>query len=124
MLKILASGNHPIAVIRGKEYETLKVSLANVINDVNSLVGDGEINVDDKTVKLEFYLGGDYKVSLFILRLTFPLYLRFPLTRTKQICFLTGPVLLISMGMKGATSNNFFILLIYLPHTMNRNYKG
>ena len=66
-------------IVRGKEeYETLKVSLANVINDVNSLVHDGEINVDRKTVNLEFYLGGDYKVSLFILRLTFPLYLRFP----------------------------------------------
>ena len=79
MLKTFVSGNHTIAIVRGKEeYESLKVSLANVINDVNSLVRDGEMNVDGKTVKLEFYLGGDYKVSLFILRLTFHLYLRFP----------------------------------------------
>ena len=79
MLKTFVSGNHTIDIVRGKEeYETLKVSLANVINDVNSLVRDGEINVDRKTVNLEFYLGGGYKVSLFILRLTFPLYLRFP----------------------------------------------
>lgn len=58
------TGNHTIAVVKGKEeYEELKESLTNVINDVNSLIDDGGITVDGKTVKLEFYLGGDYKVN-------------------------------------------------------------
>lgn len=72
-----SAGNHTIAIVKGKEdHECLKESLANVINDVNSLVKDRKITVDGKTVPLEFYLGGDYKF------------------------------LLIAMGMKGATSNN------------------
>lgn len=58
------TGNHTIAVVKGKEeYEQLKESLTNVTNDVNSLSDDGEMTVDGKKVKLEFYLGGDYKVS-------------------------------------------------------------
>ena len=36
-----------------EEYDELKESLTNVINDVNSLVDDGGITVDGKTVKLE-----------------------------------------------------------------------
>lgn len=41
------TGNHTIAVVKGKEdHETLRESLANVIEDVNKLVEDGEINVD------------------------------------------------------------------------------
>jgi len=57
------TGNHTIAVIKGKEdHETLKESLANIVKDVNGLVEDGEITVDGKKVKLEFFLGGDYKV--------------------------------------------------------------
>ncbi|KAJ7371103.1 hypothetical protein OS493_027791 [Desmophyllum pertusum] len=72
-----SSGNHTIAVVKAKEeYESLKESLANVLNDVNSLIKDGEITVDGQRVSLDFYLGGDYKF------------------------------LLIAMGMKGATSNN------------------
>ena len=50
--------------MKGKEdYEVLKESLKNVIHDVNSLVNDGEIRVDGKTIKLNIYLGGDYKVN-------------------------------------------------------------
>jgi len=33
-----------------------------LINDVSRLIKDGEITVDGKTVSLEFFLGGDYKV--------------------------------------------------------------
>lgn len=63
-LKFL-TGNHTIAIVKGKEdHECLKESLANVINDVNSLVKDRKITVDGKTVPLEFYLGGDYKVKI------------------------------------------------------------
>ncbi|KAJ7383407.1 hypothetical protein OS493_028083 [Desmophyllum pertusum] len=72
-----SSGNHTIAVVKGKEeHETLKSSLSNVIKDVNSLIDDGYMIIDGRKVSLEFYLGGDYKF------------------------------LLIAMGMKGATSNN------------------
>ena len=46
-----------------EEYQTLKESLANVIHDVNSLVKDGEMTIDGQTIGLEFFLGGDYKVS-------------------------------------------------------------
>lgn len=51
-------------MVKGKEdHETLRESLANVIQDVNNLVKDGEINVDGQAVQLEFVLGGDYKVN-------------------------------------------------------------
>lgn len=51
-------------MVKGKEdYETLRESLANVIQDVNTLVKNGEINVDGQAVKLEFFLGRDYKVK-------------------------------------------------------------
>lgn len=52
-------------MVKAKEdHGTLKESLANVIQDVNKLVKDGEINVDGQTVQLEFFLGGDYKVNV------------------------------------------------------------
>jgi len=38
--------------------------LANVVCDVNSLQKDGFIEVEGKKLKLEFFLGGDYKVQL------------------------------------------------------------
>ena len=54
-------------MVKGKEdYNTLKECLANVINDVNSLIEDGEITVDGVTVGLDFFLGGDYKVNMSI----------------------------------------------------------
>ena len=52
-------------MVKGKEdHDTLKESLANVIQDVNKLVKDGQINVDGQTVQLEFFLGGDYKMNV------------------------------------------------------------
>jgi len=63
---IILPGNHTIALIKEKEEnETLKRSLGNVIKDVTSLIEGKEITVDGKTVRLEFYLGGDYKVNKF-----------------------------------------------------------
>lgn len=54
-------------MVKGKEdYDTLKESLANVINDVNSLNEDGEIAVDGVTVGIDFFKGGDYKVNILI----------------------------------------------------------
>lgn len=58
------SGNHTIAVIKGKEsYELLKTSCAKIFQDVNSIVRDGSVNVDGKNVPIEMHLGGDYKVQ-------------------------------------------------------------
>ena len=51
--------------MKGKEeYKTLKSSLSNVICDVNRLIDDPHMIIDGKKVKLQFYLGGDYKVRL------------------------------------------------------------
>ena len=45
------TGNHTIAVIKGKEdHETVKESHANIIKEVNGLVKDGKITVDGKRV--------------------------------------------------------------------------
>ena len=52
-------------VVKGKEdYNTLNQALANVTNDVNGLIKD-EITGDGVTVRLDFFLGGDYK-AVFI----------------------------------------------------------
>ena len=52
---VYTSGNHTYAAIKGAEsYELLSQGLESVIADVNQVV-DGQ-------VKLEFYLGSDYKV--------------------------------------------------------------
>ena len=58
------TGNHTIAVVKGKEeYRLLKTSLANVINEVNSMCREGAVDVKGKKVKIQLYLGGDYKVK-------------------------------------------------------------
>ena len=91
---IILPGNHTIALIKGKEeYETLKSSLGNVINDVNSLIEEKEVTVDGKTVHLEFYLGGDYKVNKFqfVLTTVEPHY-----TTSEVIFFIKIPVPLIT----------------------------
>ena len=62
--KLSFVGNHTIAIIKGKEeYQTLKASLTNVICDVNTTIKEGRIVVDGQKVKLEFFLGEDYKVN-------------------------------------------------------------
>ena len=53
---VYTSGNHTYAAIKGAEsYELLSQGLESVIADVNQVV-------DGQEVKLEFYLGSDYKV--------------------------------------------------------------
>ncbi|KXJ08155.1 hypothetical protein AC249_AIPGENE23436 [Exaiptasia diaphana] len=60
------SGNHTIAVVQTSEdYDTLKVSLSNVIKDVNDLEREGYIDVDGTKLKLDLFLGGDYKADNF-----------------------------------------------------------
>lgn len=60
----LIEGNHTIALIKGPEdYNTLKDGLKNVCQAVNEIMEEGQITIDGRRVNLEFYLGGDYKVS-------------------------------------------------------------
>ena len=62
---ISLAGNHTIAIVKEKEdHAALKSSLANVIRDVNSTIKEGHVTVDGQQVRLEFYLGGDYKVRI------------------------------------------------------------
>lgn len=61
---LLISGNHTIAVIKGKEcYEVIQSSCAKIFDDVNKIVKAGVISLDENVkVPVEMYLGGDYKV--------------------------------------------------------------
>ena len=55
-----------MAIIKTKEdYDNLAVSLGNIRNDVNQLIKEGSIEVDGQQITLEFFLGGDYKVTFF-----------------------------------------------------------
>ena len=56
--------NHTITVLKTSEdYKNLRSGLANVTSTVNKLIEDGFIVINGKRVKLQFFLGGDYKVS-------------------------------------------------------------
>ena len=58
-------GNHTIAVVKThEEYDSLRLSLRNVIDQVNSLIAKGSVNVHGTDVDLDFFLGGDYKVFI------------------------------------------------------------
>ena len=56
-------GNHAVAAIKVlEEYEALRIALGNIRMQVNDLITKGFLEVGDRTVKVEFFLGGDYKV--------------------------------------------------------------
>ena len=56
--------------MKGSEnYETLKESFANVFSDINDLNSMIKITINGKEIKLEFFLGGDYKFILIMLGL-------------------------------------------------------
>ena len=42
--------------------EKISVSFQKTFDGINELIHAGEIEVEGKTIKLEFFLGGDYKV--------------------------------------------------------------
>lgn len=46
-----------------EDYDTLRTSLQNVIKEVNSLSKEKVLEVDGKQLKIQLYLGGDYKVN-------------------------------------------------------------
>ena len=65
-----AKGNHTIAIVKGKEnYETLQESFADVFNEINRLNSEKKIEVNDRVINLEFFLGGDYKFILLMMGL-------------------------------------------------------
>ena len=66
-----AKGNYTIGVVNGKEnYTTVQKCFKDILADINQLVDEKEINVDGQTIKLDFFLGGDYKLILLILGLS------------------------------------------------------
>lgn len=80
-----AKGNHTIAVVNGSEkYETLQVSFKTTFSEINSLIDKGTIIVDGQEVKLEFFLGGDYKFLLTVMGLR-GLHLYMPAYGVKSI---------------------------------------
>ena len=63
-LLLICPGNHTISVVKCKEdYENLRASLQNVIREVNFLSKEKVLEVDGKHMKIQLYLGGDYKVN-------------------------------------------------------------
>ena len=66
-----SKGNRTIAVVNGpEEYDTIKDSLSNVLNEINNLVDSKFIEVDGVTCPIEIFLGGDYKILLVIMGLS------------------------------------------------------
>ena len=61
-------GNHAVAIVYGKEcYDTMAISFKEIFSEINQLISDKSIDVDGKMIQLEFFLGGDYKVILYLL---------------------------------------------------------
>jgi len=69
---IATKGNHAIAVVKGKDnFKTLQESFTDVFNEINKLHVNSEnkIEVNDRVINLEFFLGGDYKFILLMMGL-------------------------------------------------------
>lgn len=65
-----AKGNPTIAVVKGSEkYQTLKESVANAFNDINSMVVRKTTLITRKSLNIELSLGGEYKFILIMLGL-------------------------------------------------------
>ena len=59
-----------IAVVAGQEsYETLRDGMKDVFQEVNDMVEEKKIDVDGKTIELDFYLCGDMKFKQKVLGL-------------------------------------------------------
>lgn len=64
-------GNRTIAIVNGPEkYDTLEHSFSSVISEINTVLEAGFIDVDGKQVKIEMFLGGDYKFLLMVMGLS------------------------------------------------------
>ena len=66
-------GNRTIAIVNGpKKYETLEHSFSSAINEINTVLETGFIEVDGKEIQIEMFLGGDYKFLLMVMGLSVP----------------------------------------------------
>ena len=54
-------------VSRSEDYDIMKVSCKELFSEINELVEKGEIEVKGNKIPLEFYLSGDYKVTIMIM---------------------------------------------------------
>ena len=58
------TGNTTFAAICGSEnFDNLEVALGSVFDDINDLLRSPTLDVNGTRYKLEFFLGGDYKVT-------------------------------------------------------------
>lgn len=65
------TGNHAVGIVSGKEdYDILKVSCKELFGEINELIEKGEIEVNGNKIPLEFYLSGDYKVTIMMMIIT------------------------------------------------------
>ncbi|XP_048589349.1 uncharacterized protein LOC116615043 [Nematostella vectensis] len=65
-----AKGNRNIAAVNAPEsYTTLKEAFSVTFEEINNFIASGKLTVNDKTINLEFFLGGDYKFVLLMLGL-------------------------------------------------------
>ena len=57
-------GIHPGAFLNGKEdYTVLQIAGKELFKEINELIDLATIDVNGHQIKLEFFLGGDYKVT-------------------------------------------------------------
>ena len=70
--RIMSSkGNRTIAVVNSREqYEILSSSLRVAIDDINTVIKQGKIDVDGSNIPVEMFLGGDYKFLLMSMGLS------------------------------------------------------
>ena len=65
MLYYLLTGSHTVAVVKGEEsYDLLKNSFSVLFNTINKIIRVGKVTVDGCDIKVEIFLGGDYKLDL------------------------------------------------------------
>ncbi|EDO30267.1 predicted protein, partial [Nematostella vectensis] len=65
-----AKGNRNIAAVNASEsYTTLKEAFSVTFEEINNFIASVKLTVNDKTINLKFFLGGDYKFVLLMLGL-------------------------------------------------------
>ena len=64
-------GNRTIGIFNGpKKYDPIKQSFSSLITEINQAIKNGYVEVDGKKVKLELFIGGDYKFLLMVMGLS------------------------------------------------------
>ena len=66
----LHAGKHTIAVLHGEEqYETLAQGFKEVFEEINETIAEEYLTINRKRYRLEIFLGGDYKVYTYTLKI-------------------------------------------------------